>query len=97
MIPVKIKGHPYIISTDEAGGAGGAGGWAAACARGASAWLVMSSADSARRYDGLQAAIGYRFKTEALCETALTTVSLVLFSVVTAGLIGMIISVLLTL
>jgi hypothetical protein len=38
MIPVKIKGHPYIISTDESGGAGGAGGWAAACARGASAF-----------------------------------------------------------
>src|SRR2546426_1808514 len=38
MIPVKIKGHPYIISTDEAGGAGGADGWAAACARGASAF-----------------------------------------------------------
>ncbi len=38
MIPVKIKGHPYLISTDEAGGAGGAGGWAAACARGASAF-----------------------------------------------------------
>ncbi|HLX28788.1 MAG TPA: hypothetical protein VKV24_09935 [Casimicrobiaceae bacterium] len=36
MIQVKIKGHPYIITTDEAGGAGGAGGWAAACARGAS-------------------------------------------------------------
>ena len=36
MIPIKIKGHPYLISTDEAGGAGGAGGWAAACARGAS-------------------------------------------------------------
>jgi hypothetical protein len=38
MIPVHINGHPYIISTDEAGGAGGAGGWAAACARGASAF-----------------------------------------------------------
>jgi hypothetical protein len=38
MIPVKIKGHPYLITTDEAGGAGGAGGWAAACARGASAF-----------------------------------------------------------
>src|SRR4029077_9288591 len=38
MIPVKIKGHPYLISTDEAGGAGGAGGWAAACMRGASAF-----------------------------------------------------------
>ena len=36
MIPVHIKGHPYIISTDEAGGAGGATGWAGACARGAS-------------------------------------------------------------
>jgi hypothetical protein len=35
MIPVKINGHPYIISTDEAGGAGGEGGWAAACDRGA--------------------------------------------------------------
>ncbi|HEX6795737.1 MAG TPA: hypothetical protein VF304_17975 [Casimicrobiaceae bacterium] len=38
MIPVHINGHPYIVSTDEAGGAGGAGGWAAACARGASAF-----------------------------------------------------------
>jgi len=36
MIPVKIKGHPYLISTDEAGGASGEGGWAAACDRGAS-------------------------------------------------------------
>jgi LVIVD repeat len=35
MIPVKIKGHPYIISTDESGAAGGAGGWPAACDRGA--------------------------------------------------------------
>ena len=38
MIPVKIKGHPYIISVDEAGAAGGAGGWAAACARGVSSF-----------------------------------------------------------
>ena len=38
MIPVKIRGRPYLISTDESGGAGGAGGWAAACARGASAF-----------------------------------------------------------
>jgi hypothetical protein len=38
MIPVRINGHPYLISTNEAGGAGGAGGWAAACARGASAF-----------------------------------------------------------
>jgi len=38
MIPVKIKGHPYIISTDESGGASGAGGWAAACPRGASSF-----------------------------------------------------------
>ncbi len=36
MIPVKIKGHPYIISTDEAGGAAGPGGLAGACARGQS-------------------------------------------------------------
>jgi hypothetical protein len=36
MIQVKIKGHPYIVTTDEAGAANGAGGWAAACARGAS-------------------------------------------------------------
>ena len=35
MIPVKIKGHPYLISTDESVPAGG---WAAACARGASAF-----------------------------------------------------------
>jgi hypothetical protein len=38
MRPVKINGHPYIISSDEAGGAGGEGGWPAACARGASAF-----------------------------------------------------------
>jgi hypothetical protein len=38
MIPVTINGHPYIISTDEAGGAGGVDGWAGACARGASAF-----------------------------------------------------------
>lgn len=38
MYPVRIKGHPYLISTDESGGAGGAGGLAAACARGASPW-----------------------------------------------------------
>ncbi|MGE5062699.1 MAG: LVIVD repeat-containing protein [Myxococcales bacterium] len=38
MIPVKIKGHPYIISTDEAGGAGSADGWAGACTRGQSAF-----------------------------------------------------------
>jgi hypothetical protein len=38
MIPVKIRGRSYLISTDESGGAGGAGGWAAACARGASAF-----------------------------------------------------------
>jgi hypothetical protein len=36
MYPVTIKGHPYLVSGDEAGGAGGVGGWAAACARGAS-------------------------------------------------------------
>jgi hypothetical protein len=36
MIPVKIKGHPYLISTDEAGGAGAVDGWAGACSRGAS-------------------------------------------------------------
>jgi len=38
MIPVKIRGRRYLISTDESGGAGGAGGWVAACARGASAF-----------------------------------------------------------
>jgi hypothetical protein len=36
MIQVKIKGHPYIVTTDEAGAANGAGGWQAACQRGAS-------------------------------------------------------------
>jgi len=37
MIQVKIKGHPYIVTTDEAGAAGGRpDGWAGACARGAS-------------------------------------------------------------
>src|SRR5689334_9390539 len=37
MIQVKIKGHPYIVTTDEAGAAGGRPeGWAGACARGLS-------------------------------------------------------------
>jgi hypothetical protein len=31
---VKIKGHPYLISVDEAGAAGSSDGWAGACARG---------------------------------------------------------------
>jgi hypothetical protein len=38
MIPVKIAGHPYIVSTDEEGGAGGTispGGLRGACDRGA--------------------------------------------------------------
>src|SRR5688572_1985605 len=35
MLPITIKGRPYIISTDESGGQGGTGGFAAACARGA--------------------------------------------------------------
>jgi hypothetical protein len=34
MIPVHINGHPYLITTDESGGAGGSDGWAGACARG---------------------------------------------------------------
>ncbi len=38
MIPVRIKGHPYIISTNEGGGANGPGGLAAVCARRASLW-----------------------------------------------------------
>jgi len=35
MLPITIKGRPYIISTDESGGQGGVGGFPAACARGA--------------------------------------------------------------
>lgn len=38
MIPVKIEGHPYIISVDEGGPASGAGGWPTACARGVGAF-----------------------------------------------------------
>jgi LVIVD repeat len=38
MIPVKIKGHPYLISTDEGGGAAGPGGLAGACHRGQALW-----------------------------------------------------------
>ncbi|HEY2886770.1 MAG TPA: hypothetical protein VGJ08_16285 [Rhizomicrobium sp.] len=36
MLPFSSHGRSYIISTDESGGQGGAGGLAAACARGAS-------------------------------------------------------------
>ena len=38
MIPVKIKSHPYLISTDEGGGVAGPGGLAGACARGQALW-----------------------------------------------------------
>jgi hypothetical protein len=38
MYPVKIHGHPYIISSDEGGGAAGPGGLAGACARGQALW-----------------------------------------------------------
>jgi LVIVD repeat len=38
MVPVKINGRPYIISSDEGGGAAGPGGLAGACARGQSLW-----------------------------------------------------------
>jgi hypothetical protein len=33
MIPVKIQGHPYLVSVDEAGAASGQGGWPVACGR----------------------------------------------------------------
>jgi len=33
-IPVKINGHPYIVSVDEAGAASASDGWPGACARG---------------------------------------------------------------
>ncbi len=36
MLPFSSNGHSYIVSTDESGGQNGAGGLAAACARGAS-------------------------------------------------------------
>ena len=38
MIPVKINGHPYLVSTDEGGGAAGPGGLQGACDRGQSLW-----------------------------------------------------------
>jgi hypothetical protein len=38
MVPVKIQGHPYIVSTNEGGGASSDDGWAAACTRGMSAF-----------------------------------------------------------
>jgi hypothetical protein len=47
MIPVKIKGHPYLISTDEATPQGT---WAEVCARGASAFgypRIIDVADEA--------------------------------------------------
>ena len=34
MIPVKINGHPYIVSVDEAGAASASDGWPGACTRG---------------------------------------------------------------
>jgi hypothetical protein len=38
MIPVKINDHPYLISTDEGGGAAGPGGLQGACNRGQALW-----------------------------------------------------------
>jgi hypothetical protein len=38
MIPVKIKGNPYLVGVDEAGAASGAGGWPVACQRGVGAF-----------------------------------------------------------
>ena len=38
MLPFFSRGRSYLISTDESGGQGGAGGLAAACTRGASAY-----------------------------------------------------------
>ena len=38
MIPVMINGHPYLISTDEGGGAAGPGGLQGACDRGQALW-----------------------------------------------------------
>ena len=47
MYPITVNGHPYIISGDESGGAAGAGGLAAACARGASPWGYSNIIDIA--------------------------------------------------
>jgi len=38
MIPVKINGHPYLVSTDEGGGAAGPNGLEGACDRGQALW-----------------------------------------------------------
>jgi hypothetical protein len=38
MLPFSARGRQYVVSTDESGGAGGAGGLAAACMRGAAAF-----------------------------------------------------------
>jgi LVIVD repeat len=38
MLPIHINGHRYIVTTDEAGGAGGVDGWQGACTRGMSAF-----------------------------------------------------------
>jgi len=47
MYPITVNGHPYIISGDESGGAGGVGGLPAACARGASAFGYSNIIDIA--------------------------------------------------
>src|SRR5215470_4256043 len=47
MIPVKIKGHPYVITIDEAGAASGTTGWAGACARGVGAFGYPNIVDVA--------------------------------------------------
>jgi len=47
MIPVKIKGHPYVITIDEAGAASAVDGWPGACARGFSAFGYPNIVDVA--------------------------------------------------
>ena len=69
MIPVKINGHPYLISTDEGGGAAALGGLEAACDRGQSLWGYPQIIDVANeRHPKIIAKLQLQVSAPANCQ-----------------------------
>lgn len=69
MIPVKIHGHPYLISTDEGGGAAGPGGLAGACARGQALWGYPQIIDIGNeRHPKIVAKLQLQVSDPAFCQ-----------------------------
>jgi hypothetical protein len=69
MIPVKIKGHPYLISTDEGGGAAGPGGLQGACDRHQALWGYPQIIDVANvRHPKIIAKLMLQVSDPAYCQ-----------------------------